>query len=85
MLIAYDPLPVPFVSLLPDVVGAVDIPQQIPLSVTVEAQFPEIEPPVDTDVDVGEVRAVVVTVGKTEPVVKVRSEPYAVNPASFEA
>ena len=75
MLIVNGPLPVPLVSLLPEVVGPEEVPQHTPLCVTVDAQLPEIFPPVETEVEVCEVNAVVETDGKTEAVVNVISDP----------
>ena len=75
MLIVYDPAPVPLVSLLPEVVGPDEVLQHTPRSVTVPEQSPETVPPVETEVDAAEVKAVVETVGSTEPVVKVLSAP----------
>ena len=55
--------------------GLEEVLQHTPLSVTVPEQSPETVPPVETDVDVAEVKAVVETAGSTEPVVKVLSAP----------
>ena len=78
MLLRYEPVPIPLVVCEFDVVGLADVLQHTPLAVTVAPPADVTFPPLTALVDVIDVTAVVVTVGKRpglEPRVKLIVDP----------